>query len=141
MWEKRLEPGGRASGLPLLLPRKPAPPLDGATGWLNVDAPPSWVGRVVAVEFWTYGCINCVRTLPHVVRMHERLAPRGLVTVGVHSPEFPSERERRNVIDACVRHRIEHPVALDNDHAIWRAWRTQFWPTLHLVDKQGRVAY
>jgi len=123
--------------------RPPAPELGGATAWMN-SAPLSLAdlrGRVVLVDVWTYGCSNCIRTLPHVRALHERYHERGLTIVGVHAPEFASERERRNVEDALVRYRLEYPVAMDNDFSVWKAYGNRYWPTQYLVDKQGRVAY
>lgn len=122
---------------------QPAPGFEGITAWHN--SPPlqmdSLRGRLVLVDFWTYDCINCVRTLPHVKRLHDRYASRGLVVVGVHTPEFAFEREADNVRAALRRHGIAYPVAQDNAYRTWTAWRTEAWPTVYLVDRDGRVVY
>jgi thiol-disulfide isomerase/thioredoxin len=95
----------------------------------------------VLVDFWTYACINCVRTLPHLVALHERHAAAGLVIVGVHTPEFSFERDTGNVQAALRRHGIRYPVAQDNAFATWKAFGTEAWPTQVLVDRQGRIVY
>jgi thiol-disulfide isomerase/thioredoxin len=122
---------------------QPAPGFEGITAWHN--SPPlqmdSLRGRLVLVDFWTYDCINCVRTLPHVKRLHDRYASRGLVVVGVHTPEFAFEREPDNVKAALRRHGIAYPVAQDNAYRTWTAWHTEAWPTVYLVDRDGRVVY
>jgi thiol-disulfide isomerase/thioredoxin len=117
------------------------PSFDGATGWLN-SAPLSadaLLGKVVLVQFWTYTCINWLRTLPYVRAWAERYAPRGLVVLGVHSPEFEVEKNVDNVRRAVAAMRIPYPVALDADHAVWNAFRNAYWPALYLVDARGRV--
>ena len=101
-----------------------APELEGGRGWLNTGAPLSLAalrGKVVLVDFWTYSCINCIRTVPHVQAWHERYARDGLVVVGVHTPEFAFERDPANVRRAVADFGITYPVAIDNGWAIWRA--------------------
>ncbi|AKJ31849.1 hypothetical protein AAW51_5158 [Caldimonas brevitalea] len=121
----------------------PAPDFAGITHWLN--SPPLTMsqlrGRVVLVDFWTYGCVNCVRTLPHVRRWHERYAADGLVVVGVHTPEFGHERPLQNVQAAVQRHGLRYPVAQDNGYATWSAYRNVYWPALYLVDRDGRIVF
>jgi thiol-disulfide isomerase/thioredoxin len=123
--------------------RPAAPNFAGINKWLNsqpLDLA-ALRGKVVLVNFWTYGCINCVRTLPHVTRMHATYKGKGLVVVGVHTPEFPWERPLGNVETAMKRHGIQYPVAQDNDHATWNAYRNQYWPAQYIIDKSGRVAF
>lgn len=117
------------------------PPLTGATAWLN--SPPltreGLRGRVVLIDFWTYSCINCLRSIPHVKRWHERYADKGLVVIGVHAPEFAFEKSLGNVRNAVRDLGIPYPVALDNDFAIWRAFNNRYWPAHYFVDAEGRV--
>ncbi len=119
------------------------PPLDGATGWLN-SAPLSSEalrGKVVLVDFWTYSCINCLRTLPYIRAWAEKYRDAGLVVVGVHSPEFAFEKDQDNVRRAVKDLGITYPVAIDSRHAIWRAFGNQYWPALYFVDAQGRIRH
>lgn len=127
----------------LLYDGGPAPELVGLGPWFN--SPPLTLaalrGQVVLVDFWTHGCINCLRTLPHVRRWAERHRDAGLVVIGVHSPEFAFERSPARVRTAIRRFGIRHPVALDNDHATWKAWANLYWPAHYLVDRTGRIRY
>jgi thiol-disulfide isomerase/thioredoxin len=119
------------------------PSLDGATGWLN--SPPLTAaglrGRVVLVEFWTYSCINWLRTLPYVRAWAEKYRDAGLVVVGVHSPEFPFERNVDNIREAAQEMRIDYPIAIDSDFEVWRAFGNQYWPALYFVDAQGNIRH
>jgi hypothetical protein len=119
------------------------PGFDGATGWLN--STPLRVadlsGKVVLVDFWTYTCINWLRTLAYVRAWGDRYADRGLVVVGVHTPEFPFEGEIENVRAAAERLRVEYPIALDSDYAIWRAFNNMYWPAVYIADAEGRIRY
>lgn len=119
------------------------PPLAGATTWLQ--SPPLRAedlrGKVVLVDFWTFGCINCQRAIPSVRDWARRYRDDGLVVVGVHAPEFAFERDQRNVERALKRRDLDFPIAMDNDFAIWNAWSNRYWPTLYLVDAQGRVRW
>ncbi len=119
------------------------PPLSGANGWLQ--SPPLSAadlrGKVVLVDFWTFGCVNCQRALPYVRDWAKRYRDEGLVVVGVHAPEFAFERDRANVERAVRRMALDFPIAIDNDFAVWKAWDNQYWPTLYLVDAQGRVRW
>lgn len=120
-----------------------APEFVGIDTWLN-SAPLTMAalrGQVVLVEFWTYGCINCVHVLPHVVQWHEKYKDRGLAVVGVHAPEFAHERDTENVKKAIQRHGIRFAVAQDNNFATWNAYRNRFWPTLYLVDRSGELVF
>lgn len=98
-------------------------------------------GKVVAIEFWEYTCINCLRTLPHVKVWHRKYASQGLVIIGVHTPEFESSGKRSNVEKAVRELQIKYPVVLDNDYVIWNAYGNNWWPRLFLIDKQGVIRY
>jgi thiol-disulfide isomerase/thioredoxin len=119
------------------------PALAGAVEWLN--SPPLNVdelrGKVVIVNFWTYSCINCLRTLPYLKTWSKKYQDQGLVVVGVHAPEFAFERSVGNVKRATRDLGIDYPVAIDNNYAIWRAFGNQYWPAFYVVDAQGRIRY
>ncbi|OZI26484.1 thioredoxin [Bordetella genomosp. 9] len=124
-------------------PAAQAPAFTGIEKWLNSEPLDlaALRGKVVLVDFWTYTCINCIRTLPYVKSWHEKYKDQGLVVVGVHTPEFAFERSTRNVQDAIKRFGITYPVAQDNTYATWEAYRNVYWPAFYLVDKQGRIIY
>lgn len=109
--------------------------------WLN--SPPLTLaglrGRPVLIEFWTYGCVNCLRTLPWLKAVHDRYAQLGLAVVSVHTPEFPHERDVGHVRAAVRKHGIRYPVMIDNDFAYWRALGNRYWPAFYLLDGEGRV--
>jgi thiol-disulfide isomerase/thioredoxin len=115
----------------------------GATGWLNSQplTTDELRGRVVLVDFWTYTCINWLRTLGHVRAWWEKYADHGLVVVGVHTPEFPFERDVDNVRLAAQEMRVEYPVALDSDYAVWEAFSNQYWPAVYIADADGRIRH
>jgi thiol-disulfide isomerase/thioredoxin len=119
------------------------PGFDGATGWLN--SPPlrsdDVAGRVVLVDFWTYTCINWLRTLGYVRAWHEKYRDQGLVVVGVHTPEFPFERDLDNVRWAAEDMRVEYPIAIDSDYGVWRAFANHYWPAVYLADTEGRIRH
>jgi cytochrome c biogenesis protein CcdA/thiol-disulfide isomerase/thioredoxin len=119
------------------------PPLDGAVQWLN--SPPldaqALKGKVVLVDFWTYSCINCLRTLPYVKAWAEKYRDQGLVVIGVHAPEFAFERDVGNVTKAMKELGINYPVAIDNDYKIWRAFNNEYWPAHYFADAQGHIRY
>jgi thiol-disulfide isomerase/thioredoxin len=117
--------------------------LDRAPTWLNSEplTAEGLRGRVVAVDFWTYSCVNWLRTLPYVRAWHERYRDRGLVVVGVHAPEFGFEHDLDNVRHAIGELDVPYPVVIDNDFAIWRAFENHYWPALYLVDGDGRHRY
>ena len=119
------------------------PPLDGAVQWLN--SPPltaqALKGKVVLVDFWTYSCINCLRTLPYVKAWAEKYRDQGLVVIGVHAPEFAFERDVGNVTKAMKDLGINYPVAIDNDFKVWRAFNNEYWPAHYFADAQGRIRY
>jgi thiol-disulfide isomerase/thioredoxin len=123
--------------------RGAAPEFTGIETWLN-SAPLTLAGlrgQVVLVDFWTYSCINCIRTLPHVNRWAETYKAAGLVVVGVHTPEFGFERSTANVKTAIARLGVKHPVAQDNRYATWKAYGNRYWPAHYLIDKRGRIQY
>ncbi|MGY4827778.1 thioredoxin family protein [Sphaerotilaceae bacterium SBD11-9] len=120
-----------------------APEFTGIERWLNSDAlsMSGLRGRVVMVDFWTFACINCQRTMPYVNRWAEMYTAQGLTVVGVHTPEFPFERPADAVATAMKRQGIRHPVAQDNRYATWKAYANQYWPAVYLIDAQGRIRY
>jgi cytochrome c biogenesis protein CcdA/thiol-disulfide isomerase/thioredoxin len=119
------------------------PALSGAVAWLN--SPPLTTdglkGKVVLIDFWTYSCINCLRSIPYVRDWAERYSDKGLVVIGVHTPEFAFEKNLDNVKQAVLDLKIGYPVALDSDYAIWRGFNNQYWPAHYLIDAQGRVRH
>ncbi|GLU29265.1 cytochrome c biogenesis protein DipZ [Brucella sp. NBRC 12950] len=120
-----------------------APPLDGAIEWLN-SAPLTMEqlrGKVVLVDFWTYSCINCIRTVPYVRAWAEKYKDKGLVVIGVHTPEFAFEKKIDNVSKAVESFKIDYPVAIDNDYKIWRAYSNNYWPAHYLIDSNGKIRY
>jgi thiol-disulfide isomerase/thioredoxin len=135
----------------LILPAKAAmpakgerlPEFQGISQWLNT-APltvANLKGNVILVQFWTLGCINCQRTLPAIVQWHQKYASKGLNVIGVHTPEFPFERDINNVKQALKKHQITYPVAIDNEFQTWNAYNNQYWPHLFLADRQGIRRY
>jgi|SRR5579863_510940 len=117
------------------------PEFSRIAGWINSPALTSagLRGKVVLVDFWTYSCINCIRTLPYITKWYEKYQDQGLIVVGVHTPEFSFEKEEANVKQATVRHGIRYPVALDNDYGTWNAYDNHYWPAHYLIDAQGRI--
>ncbi|MGA2084193.1 MAG: cytochrome c biogenesis protein DipZ [Terracidiphilus sp.] len=130
--------GGNSAGVPGMLPD-----LSGASAWIN--SPPltaeSLRGKVVVVDFWTYSCINCLRTLPYVNAWYGKYKDSGLVVLGVHTPEFPFEKDETNVRKAVRDLGIDYPVAMDNDYRVWRAFNNEYWPAHYFIDAAGRVRY
>ncbi len=119
-----------------------APEFTGITNWLNIDRPLSLAelqGKVVLVDFWTYSCINCLRTLPYVTRWYDTYKDQGFVVIGVHTPEFEFEKKTSNVADAIERYKIHYPVAQDNAYGTWQAYENRYWPAHYLIDAKGRV--
>lgn len=131
-----------ASGEPLP-DEGPFPSLAGAVEWLN--SPPltteALKGKVVLIDFWTYSCINCLRTLPYVQAWAEKYKDQGLVVIGVHAPEFAFEKDVANVKKAVANLKIGYPVAIDNDFAIWRGFDNMYWPAHYFIDAQGRIRH
>ncbi len=119
-----------------------APDLSGADGWLNTDRPITMKelrGQVVLLDFWTYCCINCMHVMPDLKYLEEKYADQPFVVIGVHSGKFSQEKDAQNIRQAILRHDISHPVAVDSDYKIWNAFGVQAWPTLVLIDPEGRV--
>ncbi len=119
------------------------PPLTGAVEWLN--SPPltreELKGKVVLIDFWTYSCINCLRSIPYVQAWAEKYKDQGLVVIGVHSPEFAFEKSVSNVKKAVADLKITYPVAIDSNYAIWRAFGNQYWPAHFFIDAEGRIRH
>ncbi|HVH05729.1 MAG TPA: redoxin domain-containing protein [Myxococcota bacterium] len=121
----------------------PAPELAGIDGWIN--SPPLTMdalrGKVVLVNFWTFGCSNCRNTLSTVKRWHEKYRDRGLVVLSVHTPELEFERKPEAVAAAVREHGIAYPVAIDGSYATWRAFENHYWPAFYFVDKRGVIRH
>jgi thiol-disulfide isomerase/thioredoxin len=121
----------------------PAPNFQGIAAWINT--PPLTItqlhGKVVLVDFWTYSCINCLRTIPGLRALYQRYAPDGLQLVGVHTPEFSFEKVQSNVRAAVKRLDVTWPVAMDNDMATWNAYGNNYWPHVYLIDRTGVIRY
>jgi len=138
-----LGPSWRAGEASAREPARLAPEFTGIERWRNSE-PLSMAalrGQVVLVEFWTFACSNCVHMLPYVSKWHDAYAQRGLVVVGVHTPETDFEQMDDRLERALARHRITYPVAQDNAYATWKAWDNHYWPALYLVDRRGNVAF
>jgi hypothetical protein len=122
-----------------------APGFDGGGAWVNSEplalSDLTAQGKVVLIDFWTYGCYNCTNTLPYVKGWWDKYKDQGLVIVGVHTPEFASEHVLKNVQDAVRRQEIGWPVVQDNDYLIWRAYGNRYWPHFYLVDHRGQIIY
>ena len=121
----------------------PAPEFTGISKWLNSDplTMDSLKGKVVLIDFWTYTCINCIRTLPYVTSWYEKYKDKGLMVVGVHTPEFEFEKKTENVLNALKQYNITYPVAQDNDYSTWRAYNNRYWPAKYLIDIEGNIRY
>jgi thiol-disulfide isomerase/thioredoxin len=120
------------------------PEFQGISEWMNSGSPVTTKdlrGKVVLVQIWTLGCINCVRTLPYVTSWHQKYAAKGLQTIGIHTPEFAFERDRQNIRRAIAKHGITYPVGVDNDFQTWKAFKNEYWPHLFLADRQGIIRY
>ena len=119
------------------------PSLSGATGWLNAPplTPAGLRGKVVLVDFWTFTCVNWLRTLPYLRAWNARYKDHGLVVIGVHTPEFSVEHELDNIRRAAQQMRVDYPIAVDNDYAVWRAFDNAYWPAVYIADGEGRIRY
>jgi len=119
------------------------PSFGSASGWLNSEplTAANLRGKVVLIEFWTYTCINWLRTLPYVRAWAQKYKDRGLVVIGVHSPEFAFEKNVDNVRRAAKDLRVDFPIAIDSEHAVWRAFKNEYWPALYFVDAQGHIRH
>ncbi|MEO8451398.1 MAG: cytochrome c biogenesis protein DipZ [Gemmatimonadota bacterium] len=133
----------RPAGTAALGNEGPFPGLDGAVSWLN--SPPltreQLAGKVILVDFWTYSCINCLRSIPYVEAWAEKYKADGLVVVGVHTPEFAFEKDTANVAKSLVDLKITYPVAIDSRYAIWNAFHNQYWPAHYFIDAKGSIRY
>jgi thiol-disulfide isomerase/thioredoxin len=124
-------------------PRQQLPEFQGISQWLN-SSPltiSSQKGKVVLIQFWTFSCINCQRTLPYIVQWHQKYAPQGLQIIGVHTPEFAFERDANNVKKALKQYKITYPVPMDNAFKTWNVYQNRYWPNLYLADRQGVLRY
>lgn len=141
-----LLPGALAFSRERMGPPRPAPPWANAS-WLNTDAPltlSSLKGRVVLLNFWTFTCYNCTKTIPALVDFDRRYRDAGLVIIGMHDPEFPpsgGEHDKSNVQRALLDHGITYPNAQDNDHATWNLYGIRYWPSFVLIDRKGNIRY
>ena len=123
---------------------KKAPELQSIKGYINMNGIKisDLVGKkVILIDFWTYTCINCIRTLPYLKQWDEKYRGEGLQIIGVHTPEFEFEKEYNNVKKAVEEHGIKYPVVLDNDYATWNAYDNHYWPAKYLIDKNGNIVY
>lgn len=121
----------------------PAPEIVGIEEWFNSEGETleDLRGKVVLVDFWTYSCINCIRTLPYLTEWHDAYADDGLVILGIHAPEFAFEKIPANVEEAIEKHEIEYPVGLDNNFSTWRAYNNRYWPAKYFIDKEGNIRH
>jgi thiol-disulfide isomerase/thioredoxin len=133
-------PPGEAAELPV---EGNLPSFAGATGWLNSEplTPEGLRGRVVLVDFWTYTCVNWLRTLPYVRAWDAKYAGQGLTTIGIHTPEFDFERDVDNVTAQASALRVPYPIAVDSEYGVWRAFDNHYWPAVYIADTQGRIRY
>ena len=141
--DNRARPHATGAPLPVL---GNAPDFAGTQTWFNTAGGRALTlaklrGHPVLVDFWTYTCINCIRTLPYLKAWDQRYRKAGLVIVGVHTPEFPFERDESNVRDAIAQNHLRYPVVQDNDQAVWNAYQNQYWPASYFLDGEGRVRY
>ena len=134
----------RLAGDPAELPDEGRlPGFGGATGWLNSDplTPDGLRGRVVLVDFWTYTCINWLRTPPYLRAWDAKYRDKGLTIIGAHTPEFRSERTVENIVARSADFGVVYPVAIDSDYGVWQAFSNHFWPAVYLADAEGRIRY
>ncbi|MRS14429.1 redoxin domain-containing protein [Enterobacteriaceae bacterium RIT691] len=124
-------------------PTSTMPSLAGGTGWINGNpaTPESLKGKVVLIDFWTFDCINCQHTLPHVREWANKYRQQGLVVIGVHTPEYPWEKNRQSVKNAVNQWQLSYPVVTDNDYQIWNAFGNQYWPAHYYFDVKGQLRY
>ena len=124
---------------------KSAADFVGISHWLNSKDKPLTIsqlkGNVVLIDFWTYTCINCIQTLPYITKWYDRYKDKGFVVIGIHTPEFPFEKNTDNVQKAIKQYNIQYPVAQDNDYKTWNAYGNQYWPAFYLIDKKGTIRY
>jgi thiol-disulfide isomerase/thioredoxin len=133
-----------AMGAPLLARTLVLPEFSGVTHWLNTSKPvdrASLKGKVVLVDFWTYSCINCIRSVPHLKQLYEKYHGQGLEIIGVHTPEFHFEKDVNNVQAAIQKFGIPYPVAMDDNYQMWDAFASRSWPSVYLTDREGVIRY
>jgi thiol-disulfide isomerase/thioredoxin len=120
-----------------------APELQNISGWINSEPLTlnGLKGKVVFLDFWTYGCYNCQNTLPEMKKLHAKYGKEGLVIIGVHTPEFPYERKRENVERAVASTGLTYPIALDSSTTTWKLYGNHYWPRQTIIDDDGEVAY
>ena len=120
-----------------------APALVGIDDWLNTQplSAEDLKGKVVLIDFWTYTCINCIRTFPHISEWYRKYKDNGFVLLGVHSPEFNFEKKKENVVQAIRKYNLEYPIALDNNHDTWNAFANRYWPAHYLIDVNGNIRF
>ena len=140
---RSLFPAHREAGTDFLPSEGHLPPFEGASGWLNSEplSPEGLRGGVVAVQFWTYTCVNWLRTLPYVREWANKYHDQGLSVIGVHTPEFGFERDVENVKAAARVMKVDYPIALDSNYAVWRAFANHYWPALYIADEHGVIRY
>lgn len=119
------------------------PEFEGISQWLNSEdiKISDLKGNIVLVQFWTFTCINCQRTLPYITQWHQKYSQKGLKVIGIHTPEFTFEKYANNVKQALKKHKITYPVPLDNEYKTWNAYENSYWPHLFLADRQGVIIY
>lgn len=140
---KQLDATQEASTEVAVSPAGMLPELQGISQWLN-SAPLAITdlkGSVVLVQFWTFACINCQRTLPYITQWHRQYAAQGLKVIGIHTPEFAFKRDINNIKRALRQHKITYSVPVDNEYKTWKAYNNQYWPHLFLADRQGLLRY
>jgi thiol-disulfide isomerase/thioredoxin len=122
---------------------KRAPELVGTQKWVNSDPlkEKDLIGNVVLIDFWTYSCINCIRTLPFLKEWHEKYSDKGLVIIGVHTPEFKFEEDYDNLVESVKKRGLKYPIVQDNNYATWRAFKNRFWPRKYLIDAEGYIRF
>lgn len=122
---------------------KVLPDFQGIQQWLNSEplTIANLKGNVVLIQFWTFACINCQRTLPRITQWHRQYAAQGLKVIGIHTPEFAFERDPNNIKRALQQHQITYPVPIDNDYKTWKAYSNEYWPHLFLADRRGLMRY
>jgi thiol-disulfide isomerase/thioredoxin len=122
----------------------PTPELQGISGYINTPNNTQlsdFQDKIILVDFWTYSCINCIRTIPHLVAWNAKYKDKGLVIIGVHTPEFEFEKNYQNVLEATNKFNITYPVVQDNDYKTWNAFGNQYWPRKYLIDTKGVIRY
>ena len=135
--------GNLLTNVPEFTDQGEAPEIQGIASWINSEplTLKELRGKVVLVDFWTYSCINCIRTIPHLNRLYQKYKDDGFVLIGVHTPEFEFEQDRDNVLENIKKEGVTYPVALDNDYATWNAYENQFWPASYLIDAAGNIQF